>query len=36
MSKSLAIWAFIGALGTAGCMSQAEYLTSKQPTAIRP
>ena len=35
MSKSLTIWAFIGALGAAGCMSQAEYLASKQPTAIQ-
>jgi hypothetical protein len=35
MSKSLAIWAFIGALGTAGCTSQAQYLASKQPTAIQ-
>ena len=35
MSKSLTIWAFIGALGAAGCMSQAEYLAIKQPTAIQ-
>ena len=35
MSKSLAIYAFIGALGTAGCMSQEQFLATKQPTAIQ-
>ena len=35
MSRSLAIYAFIGALGTAGCMSQEQFLASKQPTAIQ-
>jgi hypothetical protein len=35
MSKSLTIWALISTLGAAGCMSQAQYLASKQPTAIQ-
>jgi hypothetical protein len=35
MSKSLMIGALIGALMAAGCMSQAQYLASKQPTAIQ-
>jgi hypothetical protein len=35
MAKSLGIWALIGALAIAGCMSQAQFLASKQPTAIQ-
>jgi hypothetical protein len=35
MSTSLTIWALIGALAGAGCMSQAQYLASKEPTAIQ-
>jgi hypothetical protein len=35
MSKSLTASALIGALGVAGCMSQAQFLASKQPTAIQ-
>ena len=35
MSKSLTVSAFIGALGVAGCMSQQQFLASKQPTAIQ-
>ena len=35
MSKSLTIWALIGALAAAGCMSQAQFLDSRQPTAIQ-
>jgi hypothetical protein len=35
MSKSLTIWTLIGALAATGCMSQAQYLASKQPTAIQ-
>jgi hypothetical protein len=34
MSQLLTIGALIGALAAAGCMSQAQYLASKQPTAI--
>jgi hypothetical protein len=35
MSKSLTVSALIGALGVAGCMSQEQFLASKQPTAIQ-
>ena len=35
MSKSLPIWALIGALGAAGCMTQSQFLATKQPTAIQ-
>jgi hypothetical protein len=35
MSKSLTIWTLIGALAATGCMNQAQYLASKQPTAIQ-
>ena len=35
MAKSLAIWALIAALAVAGCTSQAQFLASKQPTAIQ-
>jgi hypothetical protein len=35
MVKSLAIWAIIGAVAVAGCASQAQFLASKQPTAIQ-
>jgi hypothetical protein len=35
MSKSLAIWTLIGTVAAAGCMSQGQFLTSKQPTAIQ-
>jgi hypothetical protein len=35
MSKSPTISILFAALGAAGCMSQAQYLASKQPTAIQ-
>ena len=35
MSKSPTILLLFAALGAAGCMSQAQYLASKQPTAIQ-
>ena len=35
MSKSPTILLLFTALGAAGCMSQAQYLASKQPTAIQ-
>jgi hypothetical protein len=35
MSKSPTIVMFFAALGAAGCMSQAQYLASKQPTAMQ-
>ena len=35
MSKSLTVSALIGALGVAGCMSQQQFLASKQPTAMQ-
>ena len=35
MSKTLVIYAFMAALGAAGCMSQEQFLASKQPTAIQ-
>ena len=35
MSKALTVSALIGALGVAGCMSQQQFLASKQPTAIQ-
>jgi hypothetical protein len=35
MSKSSTIWILLAALTAAGCMSQAQYLASKQPTAIQ-
>ncbi|HEY6364913.1 MAG TPA: hypothetical protein VI585_08980 [Candidatus Binatia bacterium] len=35
MSNSLTILALIAALGATGCTSQAEFLASKQPTAIQ-
>jgi hypothetical protein len=35
MSKSPTILLFFAGLGAAGCMSQAQYLASKQPTAIQ-
>ena len=35
MAKSLTISALVATLGAIGCMSQAEFLTSKQPTAIQ-
>jgi hypothetical protein len=35
MSKSSTTWILLAALTAAGCMSQAQYLASKQPTAIQ-
>ena len=35
MSKSLTVSALISALAVAGCTSQAQFLASKQPTAIQ-
>jgi hypothetical protein len=35
MSKSSTISALIGALGAAGCMTQGQFLATKQPTAIQ-
>jgi hypothetical protein len=35
MSKSPTIAILFAVLGAAGCMSQAQYLASKQPTAIQ-
>ena len=35
MSKSLTVSALISALAVAGCMSQEQFLASKQPTAIQ-
>ena len=35
MATSPRILMLFAALGTAGCMSQAQYLASKQPTAIQ-
>jgi hypothetical protein len=35
MSKSLTIWALIGILGAAGCMTEGQFLASRQPTAIQ-
>jgi len=35
MSKSLTVSALIGALGVAGCMSQQQFLASRQPTAMQ-
>ncbi|MGB7948762.1 MAG: hypothetical protein WCH75_13845 [Candidatus Binatia bacterium] len=35
MKKSFALLMLLAVLGTAGCMSQAQYLASKQPTAIQ-
>jgi len=34
MSKSLTIWPLIGALGAAGCMTEGQFLASRQPTAM--
>ena len=35
MSKSLTIWAFIASLAVAGCMTEGQFLASRQPTAIQ-
>jgi hypothetical protein len=35
MSKPLTILGFIAPLALAGCMSQAQFLASKQPTAMQ-
>jgi hypothetical protein len=35
MSKSLTIWALIAPLAAAGCMTEAQFLSSRQPTAIQ-
>ena len=35
MSKSLTILALIAPLAVAGCMTEAQFLASKQPTAIQ-
>jgi hypothetical protein len=35
VSKPLRILMLVAALGATGCMSQAQYLASKQPTAIQ-
>ena len=35
MSKSFTLIALIAALGASACMSQAQFLASKQPTAIQ-
>ena len=35
MSKSITLVVLISALGAAGCMSQEQFLASKQPTAIQ-
>ena len=35
MSKSLTTWAFLAALMATGCMTEAQFLASKQPTAIQ-
>ena len=35
MSKSLTIWALIASLAVAGCMTEAQFLSSRQPTAIQ-
>jgi hypothetical protein len=35
VKKSFALLMLLAVLGTAGCMSQAQYLASKQPTAIQ-
>ena len=34
MSKSLTIWALIAPLAVAGCMTEGQFLASRQPTAI--
>ena len=35
MSKSLTIWALIAPLAVAGCMTEGQFLASRQPTAIQ-
>ena len=35
MSKSLTIWALIASLAVAGCMTEGQFLASRQPTAIQ-
>ena len=35
MSKVLAIWALIATLAVAGCMTEGQFLASRQPTAIQ-
>jgi hypothetical protein len=35
MSKSLTIWALIASLVVAGCMTETQFLSSRQPTAIQ-
>ena len=35
MSKSLTIWALIVVLAVAGCMTEGQFLASRQPTAIQ-
>ena len=35
MSKVLAIWALIAPLAVAGCMTEGQFLASRQPTAIQ-
>jgi hypothetical protein len=35
MSKSLTIWALIALLAVAGCMTEGQFLASRQPTAIQ-
>src|SRR4029450_9126254 len=35
MSKSLTIWALIVALAVAGCLTEGQFLASRQPTAIQ-
>ena len=35
MSKVLAIWALVATLAVAGCMTEGQFLASRQPTAIQ-
>jgi hypothetical protein len=35
MSKSLTIWALIAPLAVAGCMTEGQFLASRQPTAMQ-
>ena len=35
MSKSLTIWALIASFAVAGCMTEGQFLASRQPTAIQ-
>ena len=35
MSKSLTIWALIAPLVVAGCMTEGQFLASRQPTAMQ-